>query len=172
MSRVSKGFISSKSATAGEVQAKMEGHVRDALAVLIRGLRAEETYVTKRGEAVSKPDFHERRQAAALILAYVVGEPVKRAVNANVDAGHMDLADLEAKAKESPALQDAMRRVIGASGGVVEIEARESDKSEGSDRTDETDETDELSRLRVPGEGNQQTGGDSGALPSEKQGSK
>lgn len=89
---------------------------QQAVQVLINCLEAKRTYYDLYAKTmVTEPDYATRTQAARLLLAYDVGEPVKRQqiVVHNLDS----LSDLEGKLAQSPALCSALKKMLDNAAG-------------------------------------------------------
>jgi hypothetical protein len=84
----------------------LEPYRRDAIQVLIDGMKATRP-VYVRGQVVGEePDWKERRENAALILAYVEGRPVERQIQARGD--FEDLEALRNRIASLPSLQNTL----------------------------------------------------------------
>lgn len=92
----------------------LEPHRRDAIQVLIDGMKATRP-VYVRGQVVgTEPDWKERRENAALILAYVEGRPVERQIQARGE--FEDLEALRNRVVGLPSLQNTLEGPRSGSG--------------------------------------------------------
>ena len=73
------------------------------------GLKATRSFWVKDEGLHTEPDFKVQLQAAALIMAHMEGEPVKRIIHQHLGAAGPDIG---AALRESPELQAALQREL------------------------------------------------------------
>lgn len=84
--------------------------VTDLVAAFRNGLKATRSFYVKDEGMHSEPDAKTQLQAAALVLAHMEGEPVKRIIHQHLGAGGQ--LDIMGALRESPALLAAAEREI------------------------------------------------------------
>jgi hypothetical protein len=88
----------------------LEPHRKEAIQVWIDGMRATKP-IYERGKRVGEePDWKERRENAALIIAYLEGKPVEKQIQAHGD--FEDLQTLLEAMKHSPASQASLQKTV------------------------------------------------------------
>jgi hypothetical protein len=88
----------------------LEPHRREAIQVWIDGMRATKPIYEKGIRVGEEPDWKERRENAAMIIAYLEGKPVERSVAASGD--FEDLQSLLEAMKHSPASQASLQKAV------------------------------------------------------------
>lgn len=77
---------------------------------LSNGLKATRSFYVKDAGMQTEPDFKVQLQAAALILAHMEGEPVKRIIHQHLGTGGK--LDVQEAIRESPELAAAVQGVL------------------------------------------------------------
>lgn len=77
---------------------------------MLGGLKATRSFWTKDAGLVTEPDFRVQVQTAALLLAHMEGEPVKRIIHQHL--GGEGKIDVLSALQESPALLEAAAKMV------------------------------------------------------------
>jgi hypothetical protein len=88
----------------------LEPHRRAAVQVLIDGMSATKPIYEKGQRVGEEPDWKERRENAALIIAYLEGKPIERQLQATGE--FMDLQTLMSKVQQSPAAMRSLQKDV------------------------------------------------------------
>jgi len=87
----------------------LEPHRREAVQVWIDGMRATKPIYEKGKRVGEEPDWKERRENAALIIAYLEGKPIEKQIQATAE--FEDLQTLMERMNQSPAARVALAEV-------------------------------------------------------------
>ena len=77
----------------------LEPHRKDAIQVWIDGMKATKPIYEKGIRVGEEPDWKERRENAALIIAYLEGKPIEKQIQAH--GGFQDLQELRAIVRQT-----------------------------------------------------------------------
>lgn len=88
----------------------LEPHRKEAIQVWIDGMRATKPIYEKGIRVGEEPDWKERRENAALIIAYLEGKPIEKQIQAHAD--FEDLGSLLQAMRHSPASQASLRKTL------------------------------------------------------------
>lgn len=87
-----------------------DGFVDLMVNAMTNGLKATRSFYVKDEGMQTEPDFKVQLQAAALIMAHMEGEPVKRIIHQHLGAGGK--LDVGAALTDSPELAQAVEREL------------------------------------------------------------
>jgi hypothetical protein len=88
----------------------LEPYRKEAIQVWIDGMRATKPIYEKGIRVGEEPDWKERRENAALIIAYLEGKPIEKQIQAHGD--FEDLGSLLEAMKHSPASQASLQKTV------------------------------------------------------------
>jgi hypothetical protein len=118
----------------------LEPYRKEAIQVWIDGMRATKPIYEKGIRVGEEPDWKERRENAALIIAYLEGKPIEKQIQAHGD--FEDLGSLLEAMKHSPASQASLQKTV---------EGREIPPALADAATEEGSGPRELKKLRLDG---------------------